>query len=65
MAIELIDKIKPKNSGDFPMADAEDIDVNGVRLDAVLQNSVEMKVVFEDDTEETYRIVLAPEGGSE
>lgn len=25
MAIELIDKIKPKNNGSFPMVDAEDI----------------------------------------
>lgn len=29
MPVEVIDKIKPKNSGDFPVADAEDIQVNG------------------------------------
>lgn len=38
MAIELISKIKPKNSGNFPIADAVDISVdnNNRRLSTVL-----------------------------
>lgn len=37
MAIELIGTIKPKNNGNFPMVDAEDVDIGGGRrLDAVL-----------------------------
>lgn len=33
MAIELISKIKPKNNGDFPMVDAEDVEMpDGTRL---------------------------------
>ena len=32
MAIELISKIKPKNNGNFPIVDAEDIAYNGGRL---------------------------------
>lgn len=33
MAIYLIDKIKPKNNGDFPMVDAEDVEMpDGTRL---------------------------------
>lgn len=38
MAIELISTIKPKNNGDFPIAEAVDIsvDANGKRLSDVL-----------------------------
>lgn len=37
MAIELIDKIKPKNNGNFSMVDACDVQVSdGERLDAAL-----------------------------
>lgn len=37
MAIELIDKIKPKNNGTFPMVDARDVQVSDdERLDAAL-----------------------------
>lgn len=32
MAIELISKIKPKNNGDFPLVDAEDIAYKDGRL---------------------------------
>lgn len=33
MAIELIDKIKPKNGGNFPMVDAVDVEMpDGTRL---------------------------------
>lgn len=32
MAVELIDKIKPKNGGSFAMVDAEDIAYKGARL---------------------------------
>lgn len=32
MAIELIDKIKPKNGGSFPMVDAEDVACGDGRL---------------------------------
>ena len=32
MAIELIDKIKPKNGGKFPMVDAEDVACGDARL---------------------------------
>lgn len=37
MAIELIDKIKPKNNGSFAMVDAVDVELpNGERLTSVL-----------------------------
>lgn len=37
MAIELIDKIKPKNGGDFPMVEAADVALpDGTRLDAAI-----------------------------
>lgn len=37
MAIELIDKIKPKGGGNFPMVEAQDVDVgDGQRLSGVL-----------------------------
>lgn len=37
MAIQLIDKIKPKNNGSFPMVDAEDVELpDGRRLTSVL-----------------------------
>lgn len=33
MAIELIDKIKPKNNGSFPMVDSDDVEMpDGSRL---------------------------------
>ena len=32
MAIELISKIKPKNNGDFPLVDAEDVAYKDGRL---------------------------------
>jgi hypothetical protein len=38
MAIEIISTLKPKNNGSFPIAEAKDIDVNGVRLDKKLEN---------------------------
>lgn len=38
MAIEIISTLKPKNNGTFPIAEAKDIDVNGVRLDEKLAN---------------------------
>jgi hypothetical protein len=38
MAIEIISTLKPKNNGTFPIAEAKDIDVNGVRLDEKLEN---------------------------
>lgn len=38
MAVEVIDKIKPKNGGSFPIADAVDIEVSeGVRLPETLE----------------------------
>ncbi len=40
MAVELIDKIKPKNNGTFPMMDAEDIEHNGKRLPSFLPPAV-------------------------
>lgn len=39
MSIQVIDKIKPL--GDFPIADAENIDINGSRLDVVLAESAQ------------------------
>ena len=41
MAIELISKIKPKNSGDFAIVDAEDIQVDdsGKRLNEALEEA--------------------------
>ena len=38
MAIEVIATIKPKNNGDFPIVEAQDVSVdnNGTRLDAFL-----------------------------
>lgn len=37
MAIYLIDKIKPKNGGSFPMVDAEDVLLpDGTRLTSIL-----------------------------
>ena len=38
MAIEIISTLKPKNNGDFPVAEAKDIDVNGIRLDDLIEN---------------------------
>ncbi|WP_240541448.1 hypothetical protein [Bifidobacterium santillanense] len=36
MAIELIDTLAPKNNGTFPMVNAKDVDVDGTRLPAKL-----------------------------
>lgn len=37
MAVELIDKIKPKNGGDFPLVDAADVEMpDGTRMDKAL-----------------------------
>ncbi|KAA8831659.1 hypothetical protein EMO89_02750 [Bifidobacterium tissieri] len=37
MGIELIDTITPKNNGSFPMVNAKDVDVDGVRLPEKLE----------------------------
>lgn len=37
MAIELIDTLTPKNNGTFPMVEAKDVDVDGTRLPAKLE----------------------------
>ena len=39
MSIELIDKIKPKNNGSFPLVDACDVKMeNGMRLEDAMKN---------------------------
>lgn len=39
MAIELIDKIKPKNNGNFAMVDAIDVEMaDGTRLEDAIKN---------------------------
>lgn len=42
MAIEIISTLKPKNNGDFPVAEAADVSVdkNGTRLDAKLKTTL-------------------------
>lgn len=42
MAIEVISTIKPKNNGDFPIAEAQDISVdgNGTRLSDRLKSTI-------------------------
>lgn len=55
MAIEIIDKIKPKNNGSFPMVDAEDILMpSGKRL------SEEIPAVTEEDNG---KILMVANGG--
>lgn len=65
MPIELIDKIKPKNGGSFPMADACDVEMpDGTRLSdqpvikavsALPEDAAEhpnvLYLIVEDDTE--------------
>lgn len=46
--IDLIDKIKPKNGGKFPMVDAEDVQMpDGTRLDEAME---EWEFLLEDGT---------------
>ena len=42
MAIEVISTIKPKNNGDFPVAEAKDVSVDekGTRLDDKLKSAI-------------------------
>lgn len=48
MAIELIDKIKPKNNGTFPMVEASDVDMgNGERLPEALLKKEDKQVIEE------------------
>lgn len=65
MPIELIDKIKPKNGGDFPMVDAQDVEMEGggrlseqpviKTVSALPEDAAEhpnvLYLVVEDDTE--------------
>lgn len=53
MPIELIDKIKPKNSGTFPMVDAEDVAVGEDRLPEylavkIIESSKDAPVILRD-----------------
>lgn len=57
MAIELIDRIKPKNGGSFAMVDAEDVDCGGVRLDAVLNRTVTLTAEMDDGSVQTYALL--------
>lgn len=46
MAVEVIDKIKPKNNGKFPVAEAVDIKVSdNLRLDKALENKADLSSV--------------------
>ena len=58
MAIELIDKIKPKNGGSFPMVDAEDVLMpNGQRLSEYRQEeSQELPAVSAADNGKYLRV---------
>ena len=45
MSIELIDKIKPKNNGKFPLIDACDVEMpNGKRLDKAMEAEIAMQL---------------------
>ena len=57
MAIELIDKIKPKNSGSFPMVDACDVEMpNGTRLSDTAE---EWEFTLEDGTTVKKKVLLS------
>lgn len=49
MAIEIISTLKPKNNGNFPIAEAADISVdpNGVRLDEKLKSTLSVVTTAE------------------
>lgn len=50
MAISLIDKIKPKNGGTFPLVDAEDVLMpDGKRLSENSTNGSQLPTVTEND----------------
>lgn len=52
MAIQLIDKIKPKNNGSFPMVDAEDVLMpDGKRLSEFNASSIEVDASFDAASE--------------
>ena len=52
MAIQLIDKIKPKNNGSFPMVDAEDVLMpDGKRLSEFEASGVEVDASFDATSE--------------
>lgn len=62
MPIEVISTIKPKNNGTFPIAEACDIDVNGVRLDKKILNTVEKDKISLVFISEENRIYLYIDG---
>ena len=47
MSIEIIDLLKPKNGGDFPIVEAEDISCGGVRLPAALEGKADNSALAE------------------
>ena len=69
MPILLIDKIKPKNNGDFPLVDAVDVEMpNGTRLPDALKNVQSSGyVVSAEPPTDTRMLWLDPNdgGGSE
>lgn len=66
MAIELISKIKPKNGGNFPMVDAEDVLMpNGKRLSDLLievVTQIEYDALVDADTVDDSVLYLIREG---
>lgn len=58
MAIEVIATIKPKNNGDFPIAEADDIavDENGTRLSAKLKEMASGIKADVDEEHETLKL---------
>lgn len=56
MAIELIDKIKPKNGGSFPLVDAADVEMpDGKRLDQIAGT------IKDENSGATIRVWFGPE----
>ena len=62
MAIELIDKIKPKNNGSFAMVDAVDVELpDGTRLAERLEQTAaeEWEFTMEDGTVVKKKVLLS------